>query len=175
MIDLMSEGPAPDPQLAQVTLRGGDLAWHGVSPRLRTVRWIGLAVGAGLLALAAAVAAVLVSEWFWLAVGVVLVGAGWVSWVIDRQVRAMSWIELQEELVIRKGRLFRSLVSVPYGRMQYVDVQAGPLLRAYGLAAIEIHTAAPESRGQLSGLELADAEALRTRLAARGESLRAGL
>jgi membrane protein YdbS with pleckstrin-like domain len=99
----------------------------------------------------------------------------WSAWVIARQVSAISWIELDEELVIRKGRIFRSLVSVPYGRLQYVDVQSGPLMRAFGLAQIELHTSSPQSGGDLSGLTIAEAEELRTRLAARGESQRAGL
>lgn len=171
----MSQAPLPDPDLAAVTLRGGDLAWRPVSPRLRTVRWIGVAAASGCGVIVTAVLAIVVDSWFWLATGGVLLAGLWLAWIVDRQVGAMSWLELREELVIRKGRLFRSLVSVPYGRMQYVDVQSGPLLRAFGLASIEIHTASPQSGGQLSGLEVAEAEALRTRLAARGEGQRAGL
>ena len=43
------------------------------------------------------------------------------------------------------------------------------------LASCEIHTASPESGGLLPGLPVAEAEALRSRLAARGEAQRAGL
>jgi uncharacterized protein len=64
---------------------------------------------------------------------------------------------------------------VPYGRLQYVDIQSGPLARALGIASCEIHTASPESGGSLPGLPVAEAEALRSRLAARGEAQRAGL
>jgi uncharacterized protein len=121
------------------------------------------------------VASVLLSRWVWLGVGVVLVALLWGLWVIQRQVRAISWAELPEELVIRKGRLFRTLVSVPYGRLQYVDVQSGPLSRRFGMAEVELHTASPESGGSIPGLPVEQAEALRTRLAARGEAQRAGL
>ena len=107
-------------------------------------------------------------------VGLVLIGL-WAAWVVGRQVSAISWVELEEEIVIRKGRLFRTLVSVPYGRLQYVDIQSGPLARAFGIASCEIHTASPESGGSLPGLPVAEAEALRARLAARGEAQRAGL
>ena len=85
------------------------------------------------------------------------------------------WVELDEEIVIRRGRLFRSLVSVPYGRLQYVDIQSGPLMRSQGIATCEIHTASPESGGSLPGLPVTEAEALRARLSARGEAQRAGL
>jgi membrane protein YdbS with pleckstrin-like domain len=158
-----------------VTLRGGELPWRPVSPALRTVRLLTLAVVTGPLVLAGAVVAVLVTSWAWLGVLAVLLLAAWAAWVIHRQVGAISWVELDEEIVIRKGRLFRSLVSVPYGRLQYVDIQSGPMARAFGIASCEIHTASPESGGSLPGLPTEEAEALRARLAARGEAQRAGL
>ncbi len=158
-----------------MTLRGGELAWQPVSPALRTVRLLTLAGFVVPLVVVGVVVAVLVTPWAWLGVLGVVVIAAWAAWVIHRQVGAISWVELDEEIVIRKGRLFRTLVSVPYGRLQYVDIQSGPLARAFGVASCEIHTASPESGGSLPGLPTAEAEALRARLAARGEAQRAGL
>ena len=66
-------------------------------------------------------------------------------------------------------------MTVPYGRIQYVDVQSGPLLRRAGLAGIEVHTANPASSGGLPGLPEAEAQRLRERLSDLGESRRAGL
>ena len=158
-----------------VTLRGGDLPWRPVSPMLTRVRLISLAVVLAPLVIACVAAGLLLSRWVLLgALALPLVG-GWVAWLVARQVSAISWVELDEEIVIRKGRMFRSLVSVPYGRLQYVDIQSGPLARALGIASCEIHTASPESGGSLPGLPVAEAEALRSRLAARGEAQRAGL
>jgi membrane protein YdbS with pleckstrin-like domain len=118
---------------------------------------------------------VFVTPWLWLGTVALLLAGAWAAWLVSRQVSAISWVELEEEIVIRKGRMFRSLVSVPYGRLQYVDIQSGPLARANGIASCEIHTASPESGGSLPGLPVAEAEALRARLAARGEAQRAGL
>ena len=158
-----------------VTLHGGDLPWRPVSPQLARVRLISLALLLAPLLLGAVLVGVLVTRWALLgAVAVILLGL-WAAWVVTRQVSAISWVELEEEIVIRKGRLFRTLVSVPYGRLQYVDIQSGPLERANGIASCEIHTASPESGGSLPGLPVAEAEALRARLAARGEAQRAGL
>lgn len=158
-----------------VTLRGGDLGWRPVAPALATVRLIVLGAVLVVPLLATVVVALLVTSWVWLGTAALVVGGLWGLWVIRRQVSAISWVELDEEIVIRKGRLFRSLSSVPYGRLQYVDIQSGPLARAFGIASCEIHTASPESGGSLPGLPTAEAEALRTRLAARGEAQRAGL
>jgi len=163
--------PAPEVTLFD----DGGVPWQLVSPRLATTRTIGLVAVLVLPAVGLLVSSAVVSRWFWAGVAVVLVALLWGLWVIQRQVRAISWAELPEELVIRKGRLFRSLVSVPYGRLQYVDVQSGPLSRRFGMAEVELHTASPESGGSIPGLPLEEAEALRTRLAARGEAQRAGL
>jgi membrane protein YdbS with pleckstrin-like domain len=99
----------------------------------------------------------------------------WGAYVVVRQVPAISWVELPDEIVIRRGRIFRRMVVVPYGRLQYVDLQSGPLMRHIGLATIEIHTATPSSSGEVPGLPTEVAESLRERLSERGESLRAGL
>lgn len=175
MADPSPVPPAASAAPAAVTLHGGDLPWRPVSPRLARVRLITLAVFVVPLLLAAVVAGAFVTRWMLLAGLAVLVVALWSAWVIVRQVSAISWVELDEEIVIRRGRLFRTLVSVPYGRLQYVDIQSGPLMRSQGIATCEIHTASPESGGSLPGLPVAEAEALRARLAARGEAQRAGL
>ena len=149
--------------------------WRPVSPRLATVRLITLALAGTPFLLGSLVLAVAVWSGLWLLVAVVVAVLAWSAVVVVRQVPAISWAEGGEELVVRKGRVFRSLVSVPYGRLQFVDVQSGPLERKFGMATVEMHTASPESGAQIPGLPTAEAEALRTRLAARGESQRAGL
>src|SRR5699024_2110294 len=132
------------------------------------------AVAAPLLLVAVVLAAVL-SPWAWIAVVVLPIGWVWAQVVILLQVPAISWAELPEELAIRRGRMGRSLVTVPYGRSQYVDLESGPLLRALGMAPITVNTASPESSGTVPGLPTQVAEELRVRLAARGEAKRAGL
>jgi len=172
MADPAPVTPAPP---AEVTLRGGDLAWRPVSPKLTRVRLITLAAVLAVPLLATVALAVFVTPWLWLGTVALLLAGAWAAWLVSRQVSAISWVELDEEIVIRKGRMYRSLVSVPYGRLQYVDIQSGPLARGHGIASCEIHTASPESGGSIPGLPVAEAEALRARLAARGEAQRAGL
>ena len=172
MADPTPVTPARPPE---VTLRGGNLPWRPVSPKLTRVRLISVGIVVLPLLIATVVVGVLATRWALVGTVVVLLGGLWVAWLVGRQVSAISWVELDEEIVIRKGRMLRTLVSVPYGRLQYVDIQSGPLARAFGIASCEIHTASPESGGSLPGLPVAEAEALRTRLAARGEAQRAGL
>ncbi len=158
-----------------VTLRGGDLPWQPVSPALVRARLIVLAMAMAIPIVATIVVALVLTPWVWIATGILIVATAVVGYVVTRQVGAISWIELPEEFVIRKGRVLRSLVAIPYGRLQFVDVQSGPVARAYGIASLQIHTASPQSSGTLPGLPIAQAEELRTRLAALGEAQRAGL
>lgn len=152
-----------------------DVPWHRISPRLASARRIAVLLVDVPLLLVAAVLAGAVSRWVWIAVAGLGVLLLWQLWLIGRQVSAITYAELPEEIVIRRGRLFRRLVSIPYGRLQYADMSSGPLERRFGLASVTIHTASPASGGTVPGLELPAAEALRERLTARGEAQRAGL
>lgn len=161
----------------QVGLYGdGGPKWSTVSPRLVAARSVvaSAACAAALAALTAAGLALSSRTLLWAAALTVVVWA-WLLWLVRRQVAAISYAEQGEELVIRRGRLWRSLVSIPYGRLQLADLQSGPVARYFGLARVQLHTAAPRSGGSIPGLPLAEAEALRARLTERGESQRAGL
>lgn len=157
-------------------LRGGHGAdWQPVSPALSTVRRV--TATASLLPVAVALGVAAAFTWLWLAIGSVILVLLWLwlLWLIPRQVAAISWAELPEELAIRKGRMWRSMVTIPYGRIKYVDLNSGPYKRKKDLADITVNTASPESSGDLPGLPTQVAEELRVRLAARGEAQRAGL
>ena len=57
-----------------------------------------------------------------------------------------------EDLLVRRGVMFRRMSVIPYGRMQYVEVTAGPFERAFGLATVQMHTAAAASDARIPGL-----------------------
>jgi membrane protein YdbS with pleckstrin-like domain len=99
----------------------------------------------------------------------------WVSWIIVRQVSIHAWAERDDDLMVRRGRLFRRVTVVPYGRMQFVDVVAGPLARSLGIARVQLHTASPGTDAHISGVPAEEAAKLRDRLTARGEARLAGL
>ena len=94
---------------------------------------------------------------------------------VERRWRAWGYAEREDDLLVRRGVLVRRLSVVPYGRMQYVDVTAGPLDRRLGLARVTLHTAAAASDASIPGLPEAEAHRLRDRLAALGEARAAGL
>jgi len=151
------------------------IAFAPVSRSLITVRLISMALWLVLPFVAAVVLGVLVGGWAWLAPGALAALILWLLWLIPRQVRAIGYAEAEDDLLVRKGILFRSLTVVPYGRMQFVDVNAGPLDRALGVATVQLHTAAAQTDATIPGLPPAEATRLRDRLTARGEARLAGL
>jgi len=100
---------------------------------------------------------------------------GIVERFVQRRVRAWGYCERDDDLLVRRGVLFARLSVVPYGRMQFIDVTAGPIERSFGLATVRMHTAAAASDARIPGLSQADAGELRDHLAALGESRAAGL
>ncbi|MFJ3405500.1 PH domain-containing protein [Promicromonospora sp. NPDC090134] len=152
-----------------------DVTWSRVSPRLVTARLVPGTISLGIPLVVGVVLAVTVSPWFWILAGVPAVFLLWSFLLVPRQVRAIGYAERDDDLLIRKGVMFRSMVVVPYGRMQYVDVEAGPLDRRLGLAKVQLHTASVGTDAQIPGLPPDEAARLRDRLASRGEARLAGL
>lgn len=108
------------------------------------------------------------------AVVVGVAGALWLA-VVNGRYRAWGYAERADDLLVRRGLAFRRISVVPYGRMQFLDVSAGPIDRLYGLATVRLHTAAAATDARIPGLPKAEADRLRDRLAALGESRAAGL
>lgn len=154
-----------------------DDSWHPLSPKLITVRRLLLGILVAILVIvalilwAAAAPPVLALLVAAAALLMLVIGMPW----IGRRVRSWGYAEREDDLVVGSGIWLRRLVIVPYGRLQLVDVKAGPLDRAFGLTSVQLHTAAATSDAQIPGLSPQVAAALRDRLAAKGEQRSAGL
>lgn len=167
----MSENTAVDDRLAIV-----DIDWRGVSPKYIVVDIVGYVMSAIVVLGAASFAA-----WFfgqplvWMAVSVLAVMFLITIVLTPRRVRSIGYALRQDDLLFRRGILFQRFVSVPYGRMQLVDINRGPLARWLGLSELKFVTAAAATGVVIPGLPEADAEELRDTLVALAESRRAGL
>jgi membrane protein YdbS with pleckstrin-like domain len=152
-----------------------DVAWQALPVALLRMRRLVLVACLAPLVLLALLPGVLVDLPL-LAVALVplaLLGAGW-SW-LGRNWRAWRYALREDDLLITHGVLRQHQLIVPYGRMQLVEVSAGPLLRRFGLASLQLHTAAATTDASLPGLSPADATVLRDQLAELGEARSAGL
>ena len=162
--------PADDP------FTRDECVWVAVSPRLALAQRIISGIGNAVIALVLLVVGVaLEMPLLALAALIPVVLMAWEWWLIGRQTAAITYVERADDLVIRRGLLFRTTVVVPYGRMQFVDVEAGPLDRKLGIARVRLHTASPGTQANIPGIETAQAALLQDRLSQRGEARLAGL
>ncbi|AJE41815.1 MULTISPECIES: PH domain-containing protein [Streptomyces] len=154
----------------------GEPVWRGLPPGLLRMRRLLLVVWLGLLTVVVGVLLALFAGSAWalaallppalLPVGWVLLGRNWRSW---------RYAERADDLLISRGVLWHEETVVPYGRMQLVEVTSGPVERHFGLASVQLHTAAATTDATIPGLDPAEAERLRDRLAELGEARSAGL
>jgi uncharacterized protein len=153
-----------------------DIQWQRPSRRLLRVRRIQVALVTVPAALAAGLACATASAAVGGAVAAGIVVAGLIAErFLARRVAAWGFAERNEDLMVRRGVLVRRLSVIPYGRMQFIDVTAGPLERSLGLATLRMHTAAAASDARIPGLEQDMASRLRDQLAALGQAQAAGL
>jgi len=150
--------------------------WKRVSPRYVVVETVGTIVFGLVLAAAAAALWLIVDvPWALYVIGAIVLITGATVAFEPRRVRAIGYQLRRDDLLFRRGIMFTRFVSVPYGRMQLVDITRGPIARWLGLADLKFVTAAASSGVLIPGLAEADAETLRDRLVELAESRRAGL
>lgn len=120
-------------------------------------------------------AAVFWSSWLWIATAVIVAFVLFRIWLIPRQVKLLGWKETDDELLITRGKIWHTFTVVPYGRIQFVDVSAGPIDKLVGLKNVKLHTASSSSDSDVPGLAAVDADALRQRLSEKARERMSGL
>jgi membrane protein YdbS with pleckstrin-like domain len=152
------------------------IEWRRVSPKYVVVDLIGNLIFAVIVLVATSIAPYLSGVvWLWVIPAVLAVIFIVAIALTPRRVRAIGYQLREDDLVFRRGLMFQRFVAVPYGRMQLVDINRGPLARAVGLSELKFVTAAAATGVTIPGLPEADAEELRDKLVALAETRRAGL
>ena len=150
--------------------------WHRVSPKYVFVDLVGTLIFGIVVVAATSLPAVLSHNIYLFVIPAVFAVIFLIALIlVPRRVRSIGYQLRSDDLLFRRGLMFQRFVSVPYGRMQLVDINRGPLARAVGLSELKFVTAAASTGVTIPGLVAADAEELRDRLVALAESRRAGL
>lgn len=150
--------------------------WERVSPRYIVVDLIGYVISGAIL-VAISLVPLLVFQWPFGWAPPIAVGAIALVTVAltPRRVRAIGYQLRDDDLVFRRGLMWHRVVAVPYGRMQLVDINRGPIARLVGLSELRFVTAAAATGVVIPGLPQQQAEELRDTLVALAESRRVGL
>jgi uncharacterized protein len=138
---------------------------HLPAPRARTLCGAGAGAIGVVLAALPAVVAVAADAW---PIAPVLVVVGGISGAAFGRAawRRRTWQLGDTALELRRGVIIQRTASIPYTRIQQIDVERGPLERMAGLSQLVVRTAAATTDGTLYGLAPDDATRIRTRLLA---------
>ncbi len=165
-----------EPGRAAVTLEIPVTEWRRVSPKYVWVDLLGGVIGTVVALVATSLPAFFTKvPWLWALPGSLAIILIITLALTPRRVRSIGFQLRDDDLVFRRGILFQRIVAVPYGRMQLVDVNRGPLARAFGLSELKFVTAAAATGVTIPGLPEHEAEELRDTLVTLAESRRAGL
>jgi uncharacterized protein len=152
--------------------------WKRLSPNYRSLRRLTTLIFVPLIFVIPAILVWVLTGLWWVSV-IILALAVTILVIrlalVERNWRSWGYVEREDDLYITHGVLFRSLVAVPYGRMQLVEVASGPLERAFGLATVTMKTASAETNATIPGLVPDEATRLRDRLTELGEAQLSGL
>ena len=150
---------------------------QALDPRMKTVWGVQGAIITAVLAAAVAVTVVVLvaagastAAWIVGAAGVaaVLLAGLILIWLLPMHDHRHFRYEVMDlGLYVARGWLWRRWQVVPHARIETVDIRSGPLLRAFGLVAVQVATAAAGGGTGIPGLVPAAADALVEELAQR--------
>lgn len=152
--------------------------WRRISPSFTSMRRLTSIVTVLVVFLVPAIVVAAITRIWWLVALIVVAGIVVLAVrlpIVTRQGHAWGFALRDDDLYITHGVMFRALTAVPYGRMQLVEVNAGPVERAFGVSTVKLITASASSDATIVGLPPAEAAELRDRLTTLGETKASGL
>lgn len=102
-------------------------------------------------------------QWPWVLVfGIWALQAVYFFWMARKRFYYEGYAVREKDIIHTKGYWLRTQLTVPYNRVQHVEIEQGPLARAFGLGSISVYTAG-DSGGDLSitGIEYPEAERIK--------------
>ena len=174
----LESDPFEEPESVQVRIDG---IVHGLDPAYVPASRLSALIMTGIFIVVGVVGNVI----FWIAAdglstsGKVSISSGIFALIVAIFVLAYTWPPLElartswrvdtEGIEIKRGVLFRHVISVPGTRIQHMDVTQGPIQRRFGLGTLVVHTAGThESEVNLEGVTRETALAVRDFLLING-------
>lgn len=161
---------------SSLLLKERDGEWFQMGKKLSAVLLIGFSLQL-LLVIAATVGLTFWTRHWWpIPIGVVVAVIYLFAIIFTpRRVRSQAYQLREDDFVYRSGIFAQSLVTIPYGRLQLVNIENGPLMRKFGLASCELVTAASTANISLPGIPAPAADVLRDLLISVAETRRSGV
>ena len=145
-----------------------DDAFVSVDPRHLRVQLIGI----GVLAIVGSVGCAFASRWIevWVTVAaaaVLLAVLASAAVVAVAEMRRLAYQLREHDVSMRSGVVTHITETIPFSRVQHVNLNRGPIERAVGLASLEVTSAGPNI--SIPGLSLAEAERIKQLVSERAD------
>ena len=165
MSDLFSNEPISTDYLPRLN----NEAFVSVDPRYLRVSLSGVALAATVAAIGTVMIAVQ-ADWkvppLFIG-GAVLLLLLLVAIVRVLEVRRLAYQLREHDLSLRSGVITHRVASLPFSRIQHVNIRRGPIERSLGLATLQVSTAGPDI--SIPGLTQADAERIKLLVTERAD------
>ena len=165
MADPFNNEPIPTDHLPRLS----DDAFVPVDPRYLRVSLAGVALTATVVAVGTVMIAMQADQKvppLLIGCGVLLL-LGLVSVVRVLEVRRLAYQLREHDLSLRSGVITHRVESLPFSRIQHVNVRRGPIERSLGLATLQVSTAGPDI--SIPGLAQVDAERIKLLVTERAD------
>lgn len=150
--------------------------WVPVSLDLIKSKNIALAILTVVLVVLGAIPFLIWSSPWWLLIPAAICVLALISWPLNYfEVRNTAYQLRTDEVLVRTGALSRTTTALPYGRIQRVDLNEGPIDAKYGLAALTLESAAENGSVTIPGLLIDNAKDIRDAILRDSEVRRIGL
>lgn len=121
--------------------------WEPLDPRYLRSRWSGDGIAAAVVVVVAIILTVALPDdsiprWLPALAGLGLLAlvalTAWLQWL---EVNRLGYLVREHDFSFRSGVISRTVVTVPFARIQHVSIDRGPVERAFGLATLNMRTA----------------------------------
>jgi uncharacterized protein len=139
-----------------------DLHFNGLEERYRRLQYIASIIGTAVIFIALVIVFWIneVEMWisvlsigFWVFIGLLQLV------FITEGFKHKGYALRARDLVYKKGWLYKKQVTVPFSRIQHVDIKQGVLERSFGLSKLNLYTAGGQSSDlTIPGLNIEDAK-----------------
>lgn len=104
---------------------------------------------------------------WWLGILIMLVAGGLVlaagRWLVRKRFESEGYALRTHDIIHRYGYFWRTQTTVPFSRVQHVEIAQGPIAKRFGISTIRVFTAGGSNSDlNISGIELEEAHRIKS-------------
>ncbi len=140
-------------------------------PRALRLRIIGWAIIEGVLLLPLIVFTVFELWGGLLGIAIWALQATYFYWLTNKRFYREAYAVREKDIIHTRGHWRRIQLTIPYDRVQHVEIKQGPIARAFKLGSISVYTAGTVGGHlNISDIEFAEAERIKQFIAQKAEA-----